>query len=214
MKFCLIHIGFILLFFNVNVFSQDKKIVQVKGVVTNQRNELLPYVFVYDKLGQKGYLSNEQGEFNIFVERGTELVFSYLGHKRQSYPIPLVGQNPILFLKIKLTSDTILLKEITIFPWKTYQQFLQAVLNTVIPDDDAARAERNFELLKAQMYLTELDDRFQSPSISYKVSMNQMSSNLYWKGQTQPLQIFNIMAWQEFVRYLREGKFKNPEKRN
>lgn len=214
MRFYLIHITSILFILNVDVFSQDKKIVQVKGVVTNQRNELLSYVFIYDKLGKKGYLSNEQGEFNIFAERGTELVFSYLGHKKQSYPIPLVGQSHILFLKIRLTFDTIFLKEITIFPWKTYQQFIQAVLNTVIPDDDAARAERNFELLKTQMYLTELDERFQSSSISYKVSMNQMSSNLYWKGQTQPLQIFNIMAWQEFVRYLREGKFKNTDRKN
>ncbi len=214
MKFCLVYISFILLILHVNVFSQDKKVVQVKGVVTNQQNELLPYVFVYDQLGQKGYLSNEQGEFNIFVERGTELTFSYLGYKKQSYSIPLVGNSYIFFLKIRLVSDTILLKEITIFPWKTYQQFIQAVLNTVVPDDDVARAERNFELLKTQMYLTELDERFQSPSLSYKISMKQMSSNLYWKGQTQPLQIFNIMAWQEFVRYLREGKFKNTDSRN
>ncbi|MCX7861405.1 MAG: hypothetical protein N2449_00215 [Bacteroidales bacterium] len=182
-------------------------------MITNQKNELLPYVFIYDKLAQKGYLSNEHGEFNIFVERGTEITFSYLGHKKYIYPIPHVGNTPILFLKIKLMPDTIMLREITIFPWKTYQQFIQAVLNTIIPDDDMSRAERNIEILKQQMYLMEFEDEFQSSSIAYRISMNQMSSNLYWKGQTQPLQIFNIMAWQEFVRYLREGKFKNPDKK-
>ncbi len=194
-----------------SVYSQEKRIVQVKGVITNQRNEVLPYVFIYDQLGKKGYLANEAGEFSLFVERGTELMFSCMGHKRHSYPIPLVGNTNLLFLKVKLTPDTILLKEITIFPWKTYQQFIQAVLNTVIPDDDLAKAERNIELMKEQMYLAEYDEQFQSPTIAYKISQHQRASDLYWKGQTQPLQIYNLMAWQEFVRYLREGKFKNKK---
>jgi len=59
----------------------------------------------------------------------------------------------------------------------------------------------------------EEDDNFQSASIAYKIMQQRMASDLYWKGQTQPMQIFNIMAWQEFIRYIREGKFKNPNKR-
>ncbi len=195
-------------------FAQERKVVQIKGIITNQKNDILSYAFIYDKLGQKGYLSDENGEFNIFVERGTELVFSYLGHKRDSYKISITGNTNILFLKIKLISDTILLNEVTVFPWKTYQQFIHAFLNTVIPDDDLARAERNIEIMKGQMYLLETDDRFQSPSIAYKISQNNMVSGLYWKGQTQPLQIFNLMAWQEFVKYLREGKFKRNNKQS
>lgn len=217
MKLLNIYIAAIIAIFTVDInslFSQEKRIIQVKGVVTNQRNELLSFAFIYDKIGQKGYLSNESGEFNIFVERGTELVFSYLSHKRYSFSVPVIGNTNILFLKIKLEADTIVLNEVTVFPWKSYQQFIQAVLNTVIPDDDLARAERNIEIMKEQMYLMEIDDRFQSPSISYKISQNQMASALYWKGQSQPLQILNVMAWQEFVKYLREGKFKNTNKKS
>jgi len=212
LKHIKVHIVFLLLLNVFYSYTQDRKILQVKGIITNQKDEILSFAFIYDKLGQKGYLSNENGEFNIFVERGTELVFSYLGHKRYSYTIPAIGNTNIIFLKIKLVSDTIILNEITIFPWKTYQQFIQAFLNTHIPDDDLSRAERNIEIMKNQMYLLETDERFQSSSIAYKISQNQMASALYWKGQTQPLQIFNVMAWQEFVRYLREGKFKNNRK--
>jgi len=59
----------------------------------------------------------------------------------------------------------------------------------------------------------ETDDYFQSPSIAFKVQQQQWASNLYWKGQTQPMQIFNVMAWQKFIEYIREGKFKNPNKK-
>ena len=208
--------GFVILLVSLFVsfcFSQEKKLVQIRGLVTNQQNDLLSYTFVYDKLGQKGYLTNDKGELNIFVERGTELLFSHIGYKKYSYTIPLIGNTDLLFLRIKLVPDTIFLKEITIFPWKTYQQFIQAFVNTQIPDDDISRAEQNFAILKNQLATMEEDDNFQSASIAYKIMQQRMASDLYWKGQTQPMQIFNIMAWQEFIRYIREGKFKNPNKR-
>jgi len=208
--------GFVILLVSLFVsfcFSQEKKLVQIRGLVTNQQNDLLSYTFVYDKLGQKGYLTNDKGELNIFVERGTELLFSHIGYKKYSYTIPLIGNTDLLFLRIKLVPDTIFLKEITIFPWKTYQQFIQAFVNTQIPDDDISRAEQNFAILKSQLATMEEDDNFQSASIAYKIMQQRMASDLYWKGQTQPMQIFNIMAWQEFIRYIREGKFKNPNKR-
>lgn len=209
-KFC---ITIFLIFFHFYGLSQEKKIIQIQGLITNTQNDILSYAFIYDKLAQKGYLANNKGEFNIFVERGTDLTFSHIGHKKASYTIPLIGNSDILFLRIKLISDTILLKEITIFPWKTYQQFIQAFINTKIPDDDISRAALNFAIMKSQLASMEDDDYFQSASVAYKINQQRMASDLYWKGQTQPMQIFNIMAWQEFIRYIREGKFKNPNKR-
>lgn len=197
----------------LNSLSQEKKIVQIQGLITNTQNDILSYAFIYDKLAQKGYLANNKGEFNIFVERGTDLTFTHIGHKKASFTIPLIGNSDILFLRIKLNSDTILLKEITIFPWKTYQQFIQAFINTKIPDDDISRAALNFAIMKSQLASMEEDDYFQSATVAYKINQQRMANDLYWKGQTQPMQIFNIMAWQEFIRYIREGKFKNPNKR-
>jgi len=208
-----IFIIFILLIFVSFSFSQEKKIVQIRGLVTNQQNDILSYTFIYDKYAQKGYLTNDKGELNIFVERGTELIFSHIGYKKFSYTIPMIGKTNLLFLRIKLITDTIFLKEITIFPWKTYQQFIQAFLNTQIPNDDISKAEYNFAILKSQLSTMEDDDYFQSASIAYKINQQRMANELYWKGQSQPMQIFNIMAWQEFIRYIREGKFKNPNKR-
>ena len=72
---------------------------------------------------------------------------------------------------------------------------------------------KNVELLKSQLAMMEEDDYFQSPSIAYKLQQQQWASDLYWKGQTQPMQIFNVMAWQKFIEYIREGKFKNPYKK-
>jgi hypothetical protein len=199
--------------FITKAYSQEKKIIQIRGLITNTQNDLLSYAFIYDQLAKKGYLANDKGEFNIFVERGSELTFSHIGHKKAGYTIPLIGNSEIFFLRIKLSSDTVFLKEITIFPWKTYQQFIQAFINTQIPNDDITRAEKNIEIMKSQLATMEDDDYFQSASVAYKINQQRMASDLYWKGQTQPMQIFNIMAWQEFIKYIREGKFKNPNKR-
>lgn len=206
-------IGAILISFITKAYSQEKKIIQIRGLITNTQNDVLSYAFIYDQLAKKGYLANDKGEFNIFVERGTELTFSHIGHKKAGYTIPLIGNSEIFFLRIKLSSDTVFLKEITIFPWKTYQQFIQAFINTQIPNDDITRAEKNIEIMKSQLATMEDDDYFQSASVAYKINQQRMASDLYWKGQTQPMQIFNIMAWQEFIKYIREGKFKNPNKR-
>ncbi len=203
----------ILMSFITKAYSQEKKIIQIRGLITNTQNDLLSYAFIYDQLAKKGYLANDKGEFNIFVERGSELTFSHIGHKKAGYTIPLIGNSEIFFLRIKLSSDTVFLKEITIFPWKTYQQFIQAFINTQIPNDDITRAEKNIEIMKSQLATMEDDDYFQSASVAYKINQQRMASDLYWKGQTQPMQIFNIMAWQEFIKYIREGKFKNPNKR-
>jgi len=203
----------ILISFITKAYSQEKKIIQIRGLITNTQNDVLSYAFIYDQLAKKGYLANDKGEFNIFVERGSELTFSHIGHKKAGYTIPLIGNSEIFFLRIKLSSDTVFLKEITIFPWKTYQQFIQAFINTQIPNDDITRAEKNIEIMKSQLATMEDDDYFQSASVAYKINQQRMASDLYWKGQTQPMQIFNIMAWQEFIKYIREGKFKNPNKR-
>lgn len=208
---------FIWIFFlnvTVQTFGQEKRIIQIQGLITNTLNEPLPYVFVYDKFAQRGYLTNEKGELNIFTERGTELIFSCVGYKKHSFLIPLIGNNNIMFLRIKLLTDTILLNEVTIFPWKTYQQFVQAFLNSYIPKDEITIAEQNFEMLKSQLASMETDDYFQSPSVAFKLQQQQWANNLYWKGQTQPMQIFNIVAWQKFLEYIRKGKFKNPNKNN
>jgi hypothetical protein len=128
--------------FITKAYSQEKKIIQIRGLITNTQNDLLSYAFIYDQLAKKGYLANDKGEFNIFVERGSELTFSHIGHKKAGYTIPLIGNSEIFFLRIKLSSDTVFLKEITIFPWKTYQQFIQAFINTQIPNDDITKPKK------------------------------------------------------------------------
>jgi hypothetical protein len=62
--------------------------------------------------------------------------------------------------------------------------------------------------MKSQLATMEDDDYFQSASVAYKINQQRMASDLYWKGQTQPMQIFNIMAWQEFINTFVKGNLK------
>ncbi|MCX7953823.1 MAG: hypothetical protein N3A01_01385 [Bacteroidales bacterium] len=194
--------------------SQNYKIYQIKGIVLNTENKPLSYTFIYDSLLKKGYLANDIGEFDFFTINNNTIIFSHLGYKPQKIRISIKdSQQDIYFLKVFLIADTIFLKPVNIFPWRNYEQFVLDFLTAKIPDDDYQRAKTNFNILKYQIQFAD-DEMFASANISYRFSLFKYTSDLYWKGQTQPLQIFNIIAWQEFLQYLREGKFKTKKRNN
>ncbi len=203
--------GFLILL-PVFIKAQESKIVQVKGIITNYHNEVLPYVFIYDEYAKKGYLATEHGEFDIFTTRGTTLIFTHIGYKRDKFVIPSVGKTDILFLKLKMITDTLKLPEVVVFPWKTLKQFIHVAVTTKIPEDEVSRVEKRFDEIRYQAMHPSDDEIIPSPEKSYRLTVNKRAAESYWKGQTQPMPIFDLMAWQKFFQYLKEGKFKNQNK--
>lgn len=199
-----------LVFSSYLIFGQSTDLIQVKGIVVNTKLEPVSFVHILVKNKNSGTVSNETGRFDIFLTKGDTLQFSCVGYKRANIVIPKVTDFKIYHLVAVLTSDTIILPEVTIFPWKNYKAFVHAFLTTKIPDDDIVRAENNFNLLKLQMIVNE-DEIPPAQGAAYNLSMLQRNEQLYWKGQTQPMQIFNVFAWAQFFDYLKKGKFKRKK---
>ncbi|PHQ57149.1 MAG: hypothetical protein COC16_01855 [Lutibacter sp.] len=102
-------ITFLFLLFTIFQLS-----AQVKGTITDSKNEALPYVSVYLENTSKGTTSNEQGNFELPISKKGKhtIIFQYLGYQKvkklidiETYPYEL---------NISLQEENILLNEVAI----------------------------------------------------------------------------------------------------
>lgn len=49
-------------------------------------------------------------------------------------------------------------------------------------------------------------------SMAFKQSMDDQIKKSYYAGQTTPISIFDVGAWYRFIKAVRNGKLKNPDK--
>jgi hypothetical protein len=203
---------FIVITFLFGANAQITDIIQVKGMVVNIHFEPISFVHILIINKKRGTVSDESGKFDFFAEKGDTLQFSSIGYKKSSYYIPTITTSKIFFTVPVLKADTTILKEVIILPWKNYKEFEKIFVETKVIEDDIYRAEKNIALIKFQMLVND-DDIPSAPGAAYNLSMQQRVSQLYWKGQTQPLQILNYVAWAKFLDYIKNGKFKNPNKK-
>ena len=200
----------VLIFAAGGINAQNSPLVQVKGMVINNNREPLPYVHIIDKTKGKGVISRSDGEFNFFTEKGDTLVFSCVGYKKVRKIIPTILKEKIYHVIVVMQVDTLLLPETLVLPWNTYEEFKEAVLEAHLPEDDFDRAVKNLALMELQQVLFPEEMPSASGAAS-RLYFYEKYDRLYWKGQYQPMQIFNIMAWQQFFEYVKEGKFKQKK---
>jgi hypothetical protein len=80
-------------------------------------------------------VSNLNGQFLIHIGRNDTLTVSYVGFKDFAYTFPEKTFRDEYFIRIPLRRDSILLKEVEIYPWPKKGAFRQAFLEAKnIPD--------------------------------------------------------------------------------
>ena len=122
-----------LLFLSLGLFAQgeDSLAVELKlpvfgKVVTS--DSLLPVrnTHVISKMGHCGTISNRDGLFYIIARPVDTLWVSCIGYGRRS--IPVDSTKAIDTMQIVLERDTIVLKEVTVFPFYDYNTFKQMII--------------------------------------------------------------------------------------
>ncbi len=195
----------------IPVSSQEKaneKLIQFSGSVTNELLEPLQFVHIVLKNRQLGTITDQKGMFSFIVRPMDTILFSAVGYKKYRYIVPDSHNEKHLYTDIVLTQDTIRLKEVKIFPWKTYEEFKQAFLELKLPEEDIERARRNIALIKTQIEM----DRRPIPELNYRNVMKEHYYNSMIQGQFPSYNILNPLKWAEFLEALKEGKFKNDRK--
>jgi hypothetical protein len=159
MKFPVL-ITLLLLYFVNNLFGQTV----VKGIVTDDANQTIPFAAVYLSKTTIGTMTNKDGAYKLTIpqEGEYELVSSFIGYKSSARVISVEGKN--LTINIRLTESPILLNEITVKSKDRNREQNYALFNKLFlgetvnalnckilnPEDLYLYREPNSNLLKGQ----------------------------------------------------------------
>lgn len=200
-------IGFGLLHGQKDSVKKVRKVIQLSGVlVTGDSLQALPYANVVIKNNKKGTITDYSGFFSIVAKSSDTLVFSSIGYETSMYVLPdsLIADQYSLVHIMKV--DTILLSEVEIKPWPTYEQFKNIFMDIEVPTTDMDRAKENLDqIAQADLGNIEISD----PGLAFKAQMAERNSRLYYIGQIPPNNLLNPLAWAEFIKSWKNGDFKN-----
>ncbi|MBO9673308.1 MAG: TonB-dependent receptor [Sphingobacteriaceae bacterium] len=82
----------------------NKAFITVSGTVTDQNNQVLPGVSVFEKKTKKTTVTDTNGKYSINVEEGAVLVFSYIGYDNQEV---VVNGRQNINVTLKESSNTL-----------------------------------------------------------------------------------------------------------
>ncbi len=181
-------------------------VVQLYGVVMSADSlKAIPSVSIVVKGQNRGTISNEQGVFSIVVLKGDEVEFTSIGYKPKDVAIPkTIDGNQQSMIQL-MVEDTIYLPATIIKKRPSREEFERDFVNTQVPNDDEEIARQNLSESnrRALMAVYPKDGREAS-----NYFLKQTARKYYSAGQLPPQNIFNPMAWAEFIKAWKRGDYK------
>ena len=110
---------FLILVFSQYLKSQDSPFYQVSGTVWDEYDTPLDFVHVININLSKAAITDLNGRFSIVCTKYDTLMFSSVGYKKKYITLPDSATSQFVFHDILLERDTLQIKEVKIFPWKT-----------------------------------------------------------------------------------------------
>jgi hypothetical protein len=197
----------ILVICRVSAQVEDKKFIQIDGLTADEKGYLVPGVSIYSKELRRGAASDHRGIFSIISTPGDTVFFSAIGYKSTLLTVPLSLTGTSYTTDVIMVSDTVIIEEVPILPWKTYSEFKRAVLENKPKDPLMENMEFNLALVEQQTW----SDMRSTPGQGYRYTMQQVSDNLYTKGQTPVNNLLNPFAWSKFIQGVKGGLLKNEK---
>ena len=182
-------------------------VVQLYGVVMSADSlRGLPGVSVVVKGRDQGTISNDQGVFSIVVLKGDRIEFTSVGYKPKLVTIPKTldgNQQSIIQLMVQ---DTVYLAATIIKKYPTKEEFARDFANIKIPDDQEEIARQNLSESKRSALMSVYPMNGREATNNY---FKENRRKYYSAGQLAPQNIFNPLAWAEFIKAWKRGDFKS-----
>jgi hypothetical protein len=203
----------IFLFTATNVFSQNNNqqdsVVELYGIVmTADSLQAIPSASVIVENKLRGTFTNDHGVFSIVVLKGDLIRFSCIGYKDKEISIPTnLKGNQYSVIQL-MVSDTAYLPATILRPHPTRAQFERDFVNTDVPADqiEIARENTNEAARRALIAALPADGREAIASLQ-----RQQATKYSYMGQVPPQNIFNPIAWAEFIQAWKRGDFKKKD---
>jgi len=183
------------------------KLIQIDGVTTDENGFIVPSVSIYSKHLKRGAASDYRGIFSIISVPGDTIFFSAIGYKPTLLAVSTSMMGTSYITDVKMITDTITIEEVVVMPWRTYSEFKRSVLQSKPDDPLRKNMQDNLALVEQQMW----SDLRSTPGQGYRYTVQQISDNLYTRGQTPFNNLLNPMAWTKFVREVKSGLLKNEK---
>lgn len=208
------------LIFSSHLFAQqeEKKIVQFSGnIVSEDYDEQISFASIRIKNTYRGTIASEHGFFSIAVPENDTIIFTAVGFKKREFVIPAGLSGRSYTVTIKLERDTVMMKEVQVYPWPSREKFKEAFLNADVPEDDEDRALEN---LNKQALYSLSAQMVPDGSEGFKSTMGKMTHTISHYnipgfvpvGNTKvPSSLMNPVAWAQFIKALKDGDFKKKQ---
>lgn len=214
MKKLLVILLFSALCFSANA-QTEPALIQFSGLVMTEADGRLvpvPYATISVPQKRRGTYADYRGFFTIVVEKGEKVRFNCIGLEPVTITIPdTLTQDRYAIVQL-MSQDTILLPEVVIFPWPSKEHFKIEFLKMDVTPELQRRATENL----ANEYMAEAR---KNPDIvpyggreSANFYLRQQAREYYYIGQTPPMNIFSPLAWGQFFKAWKDGKFKKQKK--
>lgn len=195
----------------VSVNGQER-FVQVSGIVSDTEGYTVPGVAVISRKLRRGTISESTGIYSLTSIPGDTIYFRALGYKRYHTIIPEDYDKKLCMVDIVLELDTIPIEEVTIMPWKTYDEFIKDMTRERPVDQDIANMNEN--LASIYVAVSNQTGVTISPEAGFKYAMEQNFSAMATRYQFPVNNLLNPFAWAKFIDGMKNGLLKNkPVKR-
>ena len=186
--------------------SFKDSVVQLYGVVmTADSLRGLPGVTVKLRNQNRGTFTNEQGVFSIVVLKGDIIDFTYVGFKPKEVVIPSnIEGNSFSIIQLMVV-DTVYLPATIIKARPRREQFEREFVTADVPADKIEVARQNTRTAQSRILQQSLP---RDGSENSRYVQNQHAQSQYYYGQFRPQNIFNPVAWNEFIQAWKRGDFK------
>lgn len=189
--------------------SFKDSVVQLYGVVmTADSLRGLPSVTVKLRNQNRGTYTNEQGVFSLVVLKGDIIEFTSVGFKPKVVTIPTNLEGNAFSIIQLMVVDTVYLPATIIKARPRREQFERDFVNADVPADKIEMARQNTLTAQSRILQQSLprDGGENSRNVQRQYAQQQS-----YNGQYRPQNIFNPIAWNEFIQAWKRGDFKRKD---
>ncbi len=194
------------LFSQADTVSSTPRLIQFSGYALTA-DSLMGVPFAHITVMNRGRVATAgpDGFFSFAARLGDTLFFTCIGYKPTYYILPKVMDGDKFSVIQMMTRDNYYLPETVIYPWGDREGFRRAFVTLELVDDNLERAKRNME----RKMLAELAETLENDGgEATDRTIRATSAKTYYYGQAPPQNIFNPLAWAEFIRSWKRGDYK------
>ncbi len=205
----ILYTAFVLLFSLISVTGQtvQERFIQLSGIITDESQNPVQGVAVISKKLRRAAVSERSGIYSITTAPGDTVFYRALGYKRYHTVIPESYTDRRCMVDITLEPDTIAIAEVTILPWRNYDEFIKDITKEKPVDPIVENMNEN--LASIYVAITNQSNLNISPEAGYRYAMEQNFSTMSTKNQYPVNNLLNPFAWSRFISEVKRGLLKN-----